>query len=310
MFKQHIVKITAVLFFVMSLSGIVMATDIPYVEISIEDISRYNEDRITYQQIEYIEDPEQHQKEDTSIASLLIIRDRKMYLFKDGYDDHKIVEQNRIIKESENRLIRNELWERQIDGKPDFLIITDRRTEVMKRITTKPTENISESYGNYYQKIRDTFIQEHVKIFRGLMINRKDAEFRVERKPIPKKLSDDSSEVKYFTSVTAKTKDGMIYYAEDANGDGTTETFYVNLPDGFSWGYQSGPNIIFIYNNSQENIKGFIKDLAKEAIEGTTEEEQIINKEFSTLEEQTMELITDLVRVDQQTKDTMKEHGK
>lgn len=309
MFKHNIMKKTAVFFLTMSLSGIVMARDLSYSEIFIEDISRYNEDRIVYQQVEYVADPEQHQKDDTSIASLLIIRDKKMYLFKDGYDDHKIVEENRIIKEMENRLIRNELWERQIDGKPDFLVVTDRRTEIMKRITTKPTDNIAEQYSAYYQKIRDTYIQEHVKIFRSLIINRRDAEFRAERNPIPKRLSDNG-ETKFTITVTAKTKDGVIYYAEDSDGDGITETFCVHIPDGFGWGYQSGSNIIFIYKNTQENIKGFIGNLAREAYEGTSEEEQIINDEFKTLEDQTMKLIEDLVRVDVQTKESMKGSGK
>jgi len=277
-----------------------------YAQISIDTISRYDVDRITYQQIEYIEDPEQHQRDDTSVACLLIIRDKKMYLFKDGYDDPKIVEENRIIKEMENRIIQNELWERTIDGKPDFLVVTDRRTEIVKRQTLKPTDNIADQYANYYQKIRDTFIQEHIKIFRSLMINRRNSEFKAERKPIPKRLGDEG-ETKYFTSVTAKNTDGVIYYAEDSDGDGFTETFTVDLPDGFNWGYKSGPNIIFIYKNSQENIKSMIKDLAREAIEGTAEEAKVVDREFSTLEADTLKLIDDLVRVDIETKEFMEE---
>lgn len=306
MYSQNLIRKTAVLFITFFIAIPVAAKDLSYLEIDIKDISRYNEDRIAYQQVEYIIDPEQHQRQDTSVATLLIIRDRKMYLFKDGYDDHRIVEENRVIKEMENQLIQNELWERKIDNKPDFLIITDRRRELMKRITTKPTDNISDTYGTYYQNIRDTFLKEHIKVFRGLIINRRDAEFMVTREPIPKRLGYEG-ETKYYTTVTAKTKDGLIYYAEDADGDGITETFSVDLPDGFNWGYKSGPNIIFIYKNSQENIKALIKDLAREALEGTSEEENIINREFATLEADTRKLIDDLVRMDLQSKEIMKD---
>jgi len=304
--QKSVLKTAAVLIIIFFISLPVTAKDLSYLEIDISKISRYNEDRITYQQVEYIVDPEQHQSQDTSVATLLIIRDRKMYLFKDGYDDHKIVEENRIIKEMENTLIQNELWVRSIDNKPDFLIITDRRREIMKRITTKPTDNISDSYGNYYQKIRDTFINEHIKVFRSIIINRSDSDVEIIRRPNPKRLGYEG-ETKYYTSVTARSKEGVIYFAEDSDGDGITEAFSVDLPDGFNWGYKSGPNIIFIYKNSQENIKAMIKDLAREALEGTSEEENIINKEFTTLESDTMKLINDLVRMDIQSKEKMNE---
>lgn len=309
MYSQNLIRKTAILFITFFIALPVIARDLSYLEIDIEDISRYDEDRITYQQVEYIADPEQHQSQDTSVATLLIIRDRKMYLFKDGYDDHKIVEENRIIKEMENQLIQNELWEKKIDGKPDFLIITDRRREIMKRLTTKPTDNISDTYGNYYANIRDTFLKEHIRVFRSIIINRRDSDVEVIRKPIPKRLGYEG-ETKYYTSVTAKTKDGVIYFAEDSDGDGVTETFSVDLKDGFNWGYKSGANIIFIYKNSQENIKTLIKDLAREALEGTSEEENIINREFSTLEADTKKLIEDLVRMDLESKQMMKEMEK
>ena len=309
MYSQKSIRKAAALLISFLIAIPAMARDLSYLEMDIDSISRYTEDRISYQQVEYIADPEQHQRQDTSVAALLIIRDRKMYLFKDGYDDHKIVEQNRVIKEMENQLIQNELWERKIDGKPDFLIITDRRRELMKRTTTKPTDNISDSYVKYYQTIRDRFIQEHIKVLRGLIINRRDAEFHVERKPIPKRLGYEG-ETKFYISVTAKTKEGVIYFAEDSDGDGITETFCVHLPDGFNWGYKSGPNIIFIYKNSQESIREMIKDLAREALEGTSEEETMINKEFTSLEAETIELIQDLVRMDVQSKAILKETEK
>jgi len=300
-------RIFAIIFFVFAFLAIGLPKDFIYKDMAIENISRYHEDRIAYQQVEYVIDPEEHQNQDTSLASLLIIKDKRMYLFKDGYDDPKIVEQNRIIKEMENSLLYNVLWEREIDGKPDYLVITDRRTEILKKIVVSDkNENLSEKYTEFYTKMRDSFIQKHVNIFRGLMVNRKDSELKVIRKPIPKKLRDNGP-TKYMISATAKTKDGLLYYAEDADGDGVTETFTVELPDGFNWGYQSGPNIIFIYKNKQENIKAMIGKLTKEAYEGTDEEENIILKQFNQLDKEIPILMDELIKMDLETERVIKE---
>lgn len=278
-----------------------------YSDIAIDSVSRYNEDRMAYQQVEYVINPEEHQKQDTSLASLLIIKDRKMYLFKDGYDDPQVVEQNRIIREMENRLLQNELWVKEVDGKPDYLRITDRRTEILKKIiVSESADNLAQRYADFYQKMRDSFIQKHVGIFKGLMINRKDSDMEVIRKPIPKALNYNGP-TKYYLSVTAKTKDGVVYYAEDGDGDGITETFSVELPDGFHWGYKSGPNIIFILKNKQENIKGMIGTLTKDAYEGFPEEEKIINKQFDQLDKEIPALMDDLIRLDGETERVMNE---
>jgi len=262
-------KSAIVLCILLLMASSVYSRDLSYKEITLDEVSRYNEDRIAYQQIEYVIDPEVHQKQDTSSASLLIIKDKQMYLFKDGYDDPRIVEENRIIKEMENRLVVNDMWARAIDGKPDYLLITDRRVEVQKKfVVAEKNDNLSQRYCDFYTKMRDSFIQKHVNIFRGLIINRKDADFRMERLPIPKTIRDEGP-TKYYTYVVAKTKDGQVYYAEDSDGDGVTETFSVELPDGFHWGSQSGPNILFILKNRQENVKAMIGTLTREAYEGT-----------------------------------------
>jgi len=301
------VAMAFILSFFIILPAAGFSRDLTYKDITIDNVSRYNEDRISYQQVEYVINPEEHQKQDTSLASLLIIRDRKMYLFKDGYDDPQIVEQNRIIREMENRLLQNELWEREIDNKPDYLRITDRRTEVLKKvIISGNNENLAQRYSDFYVKMRDSFIQKHIGIFKALMINRKDSDMDVIRKPIPKALNYDGP-TKYFLCVTAKTKDGVVYYAEDGDGDGITETFSVELPDGFHWGYKSGPNIIFILKNKQENIKAMIGTLTKDAYEGFPEEEKIINKQFDQLDKDIPALMDDIIRLDSETERVMNE---
>ncbi len=301
------VAMAFILSFFIILPAAGFSRDLTYKDITIDNVSRYNEDRIAYQQVEHVIDPEEHQKQDTSLASLLIIKDRKMYLFKDGYDDPQIVEQNRIIREMENRLLQNELWVREVDGKPDYLRITDRRTEILKKIiVSESNDNLVQRYADFYQKMRDSFIQKHVAIFKALMINRKDSDMEVIRKPIPKALNYNGP-TKYFLCVTAKTKEGVVYYAEDGDGDGVTETFSVELPDGFQWGYKSGPNIIFILKNKQDNIKAMIGTLTKDANEGFPEEEKIINKQFDQLDKDIPVLMDDIIRLDAESERVLNE---
>jgi len=276
----------------------VNSRDLSYKEINLESISRYNEDRIAYQHIEYIIDPEVRQQQDPSVASLLIIKDNKMYLFKDGYDDPIVAEENYRAKNMSHRLSFNETWERDIDGKPDYLIIYDKRKEILRNIILPGREeNLNDRYTKFYTDIRNSFLQRHVDLFRQMMIHRTDVEFKINRVAIPKRLSDDGP-TKYHTSVIAKTKEGRVYYAEDADGDGITETFTVDINDSFDWGFKSGPNIVFILKNKQEDIKNIIGNLCKDAYEGTAEEIKLIDQQFDRLEKDIPILMDQIIRGD------------
>lgn len=265
----------------------VNSTTIPFKVIKIEKVSRYNEDRIAYQHIE----KDISTRFDNSISCLLIVKDRKMYLFRDGHDEPSNVSTQRLILEMENRLIPD-LWKNKIDNKPDYIRITDRRVEVLKKVNQ---EFVTNNFGDFFTNVRDKFIKRHVNIFKTLMINRRLSGLFVRRRPLPKKVYD-TGPTKYYTSVTGKTIDETIYFAEDADGDNITETFTVNIPDGFHWGFKSGANIIFIYNNSQENIKNLIGKLAYDAYYGTPEEGEIIKKQFPK-EDEIKEMIDDIYRV-------------
>lgn len=259
---------------------------IPFKILKLEKISRYNEDRVAYQQVEADVSP----IIDNSSASLLIIKNSKMYLFKDGFDDPGTVNEQKLLLEMENRIV-GDMWKNKIDNKPDFLRITDRRVEVLKN---QSQEFVTNNYGDFYTHIRNQFLKKHVAIFKALMINRKDSGLYVKRTPLPKKAFDEGP-TKFKTIVSAKTLDEKIYYAEDADGDNITETFYVSIPDGFNWGYKSGPNIIFIYKNKQEDVKNLIGKLAYEAYNGSPEEEMFIKKTFPAKDEIT-DMINDLTR--------------
>ncbi len=273
------------------------AKAIPYKILEIENVSRYDEDRLVFQRIE----KNLSENVDNSIETLLVIRDRKMYILKDGYDDSNIVSTNRKILEMENKMM-TDLWVNKINNKPDYLQTTDRRKEILKKIDE---DYVEKNFGEYYRNVRNKFIQMHVNTFKGLMVNRKDSSLNVVRSPLPKRLADpDNSETKYYLSVTAKTIDEKVYFAEDADGDGITETFSVTIPDGFSWGFESGPNILFIYNNNKDpnnkeknkEIEDIIKDLTKMAYYGTAEEEKFIKENFPN-EKTTNEMIDDIYRV-------------
>ncbi len=255
-------------------SASIIAANFEFKPISIEKISRYNEDRLAYQHIQKKIAPEM----DDSLATLLIIKEKEIYLMKDGYDDPEKVREKRLMFEMENKLIPD-LWENKINEKPDFIRITSRRIERMKNFSE---EFVSRSFGTFYQNVRNAFLQKHVEVFKQLMVNRKDSGLIVERTPLPKPtyINAPETETKHKITVSAKTIDEKLYYAEDADGDGVTETFSVNIADGFNWGYKSGPNIIFVYNNQEEAVKEIIGELTKWAYYGTPEEEKNIMKSF------------------------------
>ena len=261
----------------------------PFKIIDIKNISRYNENRVSFQHIQ----KNINDETDNSISSLLIINKRKIYLFKDGYDNFNDIRTKRLILETQKRLIPDDLWTNTIDSKPDYIRITDRRVEILRN---ENQDFVTKNFGDFYLKIRNSFIQKHVNIFKTLLITRKESGLHVKKIPIPKRLGDTSSETKFVTSVTAKTVDEKLYYAEDADGDGITETFFVNIPDGFNWGYKSGPNILCIYNNQDPEIQKIIGKITHEAYHGTAEEEEIIKKTFPK-DDDIVDLINDAYRV-------------
>ncbi|MCP4130250.1 MAG: hypothetical protein GY754_04645 [bacterium] len=288
--------------------------DLTYRIVTIGKISKFNQDRMAFQHIEAgYDDDAPFSIYDNSVASLLVIKDRKMYLFKDGYDSsYEVITQKRIL-EMENRMIPD-LWENKVDGLPDYVTITDRRLKILqkeirqdKKEEGKKAEpkNLTKDYIDIYSEVRDKFIKTHVKIMKSMMIGDKENTYVV-RKALPKKIFE-TGETKFFTAIAAKTRGELLYYAEDADGDGITETFTVEVSDGFTWGAKSGPNIVFIYkcnyvdaDNKPINasIKEAIGSLAREAYFGTDEEEKNLTKALQKEKEELKEMIDNIYLFD------------
>jgi hypothetical protein len=224
--------------------------------IELDNVSRYNEDRVMYQQIQKWVDP----TKDDSVATLLIIRKGKMYLIKDGYDNPKDVADTRQKLLLDNYDYKEEdLWKNKMNGKPDYIRVTDRREELMRNFDE---DYVSRNFGAVYIKARDQILKEHVEAFRRLMRDRRESTLTIVHEVLPLDVSrPKDAAVKYYTSATAKSSEGWVYFAEDADGDGITETFSVNIPDNFNWGFKSGANVIFVYKNKEKDIEAIIGTL-------------------------------------------------
>jgi hypothetical protein len=277
--------------------------EISFTPVDIQKLSRYDEDRVLFQQYEGTPNAYAGDAMDNSIARLMVIKDKKVYLFQDGYDSPEQVKLNKDTLDRGNQMLPD-MWPNKISDSPNFVLITDRRKEMQRNISK---EWVSNNYKDFYLSVRDKFLKKHVSIFFSMLINRRDNEITISRKRIPRKIAD-GDQAKYITAVTAKTSEGTIYYAEDADGDGITETFTVNFNDGFYWGSGSGPNIVCIAHNTQKDIEKIIGRLASFAYGGSPAEEEIIKKTFPGAGK-VNSMIDDLYRIDGDTEKYLKKNN-
>ena len=245
--------------------------------INVDMLSRYDEDRVAYQRIEKYIDP----LKDPSVEALLIIQDKKTYLMLDGYDALSNVQLNRLNSAVQNKyMLDEEYWPNNINGKPDYVRTVYRRSDLLVNANE---EFVTTNFGAFYRSVRDKLLTKHVEKFRNLMRNRGESDMHIIKKPLPMGIyltDEERKKAKIAISAKAKAKDETIYYCEDADGDGVTETFWVHSIDGFDWGYKSGPNIIFIYNNKDKDIETIIGKLANESVNGSVEDEKEVIKTF------------------------------
>ncbi len=259
-------------------SGAAEPRDFSYGVIDIGKITRYDQDRLAFQHIE----AESGADHDNSLSCLLMIDRSNIYQVMDGYDDPRDVAKQAYAFEMGKRLY-GDLWKNKVNSNPDYIRITERRVERMLNVTE---EFVNKNFGGFYKNIRNAFLEKHVRVFRSLMLSRGESGLVVKKEPITPEFVVTASgtgtkeDAKYSIKVMAKSPEDMIYYAEDADGDDITETFTVNINDGFSWGYKSGPNVVFIYKNKSDDLKALIGKLAHDAYYGTAEEERVILSNF------------------------------
>lgn len=262
-----------IIFSVFSFSKDAIPRNIDVKFINIAHLTRYNEDRIAYQHIEKSFSPYM----DNSLAQLLIIKDNQVYLFMDGYDNKDTVD-DLIFTAALSTTLEDDFWPNKINGDPDFIQMADRRKIL---ISSESQEFVTKTYGEFFTTVRDMFLKKQAAMFKALIVNRGNSNLLIERSPIGRKINDESP-IKYKISVTALSADGVRYFAEDADGDGITETFTVSIADGFDWGFKSGPNIVNIQNNTQEYIKTIIGNFTDIAYSGSPEEQEVIRDLFPT----------------------------
>ena len=127
--------------------------DLSFTFIDIKKISSYDTDRIVYQQFEKTADKLNPDKTDNSLAVLMIIKDKKIYLLEDGYDNPEQVYFNKLSFNQGNQFVPN-IWTNLIDGKPDYVIVTERRVEVQRN---SDKDWVSKNYSEMYTGLRDRF---------------------------------------------------------------------------------------------------------------------------------------------------------
>jgi len=270
-----------------------------------DKLTRYKEDRIAYQRIEKKVDLSKDDftenytiTKDNSVENLLIVKDRKIHFISDGYEALSDIKMNKILKDSINKyVVNNDFWLNKINGKPDYIRVIYRRNDLMINANE---EYVTKNFGAFFKSTRDRFIKLHVDKFRQMFNNRIESNFIITKKLLSYKLNPDNSDdikQKFFISIKAKSTDGTVYYCEDSDGDGVTETFSVSRDDGFDWGLNSGPNIILIKSNSDKDIETQIGKLANDSVNGSTEEEQKTLQQFPS-EKEVMNLMDQITPAD------------
>lgn len=284
----------AIFFMSILFSGIVISKEKEFLILDVDKITRYKEDRIVFQRIERPD----VQSQDNSVEVLLVIKDNKSYFMSDGYDKVDEVRMKKIVMDAENKYIdNNDFWLNKINGKPDCVRIIYRRSDLLRNTNE---EFVSSNFGQFYKSVRDGFIKMHVEKFRTLMKNRGESGLHVKKKQISMTVNPENSndvKQKFFTSATGKSGDEVVYYCEDADGDGITETFIAYRKDGFDWGIGSGPNILMIYGNTDKDIETLIGKLVNESENGTVEEEKKMFQEFPQ-EGDILRMIEDITPLD------------
>ncbi|MCC6274595.1 MAG: hypothetical protein IT569_01935 [Leptospiraceae bacterium] len=191
------------------------------------------------------------------------------------------------------------------DGNPDYIAFA--RTHGVPDFTKMDKDGknfVQSNYGKMFTEIRTKLIQSHIEKYKFLLthLNVTNSTLLVENLPMQSKQEVADSQTQAEPSKTEKTAetgkpeeakkqpepaktelpkkegrgkrltlvggDSTRYVLIDADGDGQTESFYVQNNDiKFRWERES-PNIISIQNCKDPALLGLIKDLLANSITG------------------------------------------
>ncbi|MBM9502670.1 hypothetical protein JWG44_20660 [Leptospira sp. 201903071] len=163
-----------------------------------------------------------------------------------------------------------------VNGIPDYYLHSTTPRELDGQM--KGEEEVGKKYGELYKTARDRLIDSQIRKLYYYLWNREMTNTRVK-----------TDKIKKGKKAVVVTGDSTVFTMIDKEGDGITESFFVESPGiRFSWG-RDLPNIISISNCSDETILAKIKNLTEDVLAGripekvdkidlTVPEEQLINE--------------------------------
>ncbi|TGN01570.1 hypothetical protein [Leptospira yasudae] len=142
-----------------------------------------------------------------------------------------------------------------INGVPDFYLHSTTPREPDGQM--KGEEEVGKKYGELYKSARDKLIDSQIRKLYYYLWNREMTNTRVK-----------AEKMKNGKKAVVVTGDSTVFTMIDKEGDGITESFFVDSPGiRFSWG-RDLPNIISISNCTDETILPKIKNLTEDVLSG------------------------------------------
>ncbi|WP_078130386.1 hypothetical protein [Leptospira alexanderi] len=142
-----------------------------------------------------------------------------------------------------------------VNGIPDFYLHSTTPRELDGQM--KGEEEVGKKYGELYKSARDKLIDSQIRKLYYYLWNREMTNTRVK-----------ADKIKKGKKAVVVAGDSTVFTMIDKEGDGITESFFVDSPGiRFSWG-RDLPNIISISNCTDETILSKIKNLTEDVLSG------------------------------------------
>ncbi|UOG33645.1 hypothetical protein MAL01_13980 [Leptospira noguchii] len=146
-----------------------------------------------------------------------------------------------------------------VNGIPDFYLHSTTPRELDAQM--KGEEEVGKKYGELYKFARDKLIDSQIRKLYYYLWNREMTNTRVK-----------VDKWKKGKKIVVVTGDSTVFTMIDKEGDGVTESFFVDSPGvRFSWG-RNLPNVISISNCTDETILSKIKNLSEDVSSGRVPE--------------------------------------